>query len=233
MVNHLSDSVSIVDVGAVAAARRPHAARRRRAARHRLRRPRRHPRLHHHRAPRPEPPRRPAAHHRRASAAPTSGCSTPPTSATDARRHAAHHPRRSSATRRARSPSSPDGSTVYAAVFHSGNQTTTLSEGVVCDGGAARRPCTVDGVDHARRAAGAERQRPGHRRSPEVGLIVKFNDATSHWDDELGRNWNNAVRFTLPDHDVFAIDANAGHAGADRQLRRTSARSSSTWWSTR
>ena len=30
----------------------------------------------------------------------------------------------------------PDGSTVYAAVFHSGNQTTAVSEGAVCDGGA-------------------------------------------------------------------------------------------------
>ena len=34
----------------------------------------------------------------------------------------------------------PDGSTVYAAVFHSGNQTTAVSEGVVCDGGAAPPP---------------------------------------------------------------------------------------------
>src|SRR4029077_4671485 len=26
--------------------------------------------------------------------------------------------------------------------------------------------------------------------------------------DQLGRNWSSAVRFTLPDEDVFAIDAN-------------------------
>src|SRR5215472_12843004 len=38
---------------------------------------------------------------------------------------------------------SPDGSTVYAAVFHSGDQTTTLSEGVICNGGAAAAPCTL------------------------------------------------------------------------------------------
>jgi hypothetical protein len=31
---------------------------------------------------------------------------------------------------------SSDGGTVYAAVFHSGNQTTAVSEGVVCNGGA-------------------------------------------------------------------------------------------------
>ena len=44
---------------------------------------------------------------------------------------------------------------------------------------------------------------------PEVGLIVRFNNATNHWEDELGRNWDGGVRFTLPDLDVFAINANA------------------------
>ena len=43
---------------------------------------------------------------------------------------------------------------------------------------------------------------------PEVGLIVKFNNITQRWEDELGRNWNRAVRFRLPDTDVFAINAN-------------------------
>ena len=71
-MNHLSDSVSIVEVDPTdidALARHAHAARRRRAARHRLRRQRRQPRLHHHRPPRPEPPGRPqltTAGHRRA-----------------------------------------------------------------------------------------------------------------------------------------------------------------------
>src|SRR4029450_4942298 len=39
----------------------------------------------------------------------------------------------------------PGGGTVYAGVFHSGNQTTALSAGVVCDGGAGAAPCTVSG----------------------------------------------------------------------------------------
>jgi len=43
--------------------------------------------------------------------------------------------------------------------------------------------------------------------APEVGLIVKHNPSTGAWEDELGRNWTNAVRFTLPDLDVFGIDA--------------------------
>src|SRR6185369_3027316 len=43
---------------------------------------------------------------------------------------------------------------------------------------------------------------------PEVGLIVRFDHTTNHFEDELSRNWDPAVRFTLPDRDVFAIDAN-------------------------
>mgnify|MGYP006170514441 CR=1 FL=1 len=45
------------------------------------------------------------------------------------------------------------------------------------------------------------------KKAPEVGLIVKFNNVTNRWEDELGRNWNGAVRFRLPDLDVFAVNA--------------------------
>ena len=41
----------------------------------------------------------------------------------------------------------------------------------------------------------------------EIGLIVKWNDADAEWQDELGRDWNAAVKFDLPDYDVFAINA--------------------------
>ena len=37
---------------------------------------------------------------------------------------------------------SPDGNTVYAAIFYSGNQTTTLGEGVVCNGFNITGTCT-------------------------------------------------------------------------------------------
>jgi DNA-binding beta-propeller fold protein YncE len=89
----------------------------------------------------------------------------------------------------------PDGSTVYAAVFQSGNETTTLSEGAVPNGceasGGLPEPCT----DHLLVA------------QAETGLIVKFDG--SKWVDELGRDWTASVRFDLPDEDVFVIDANA------------------------
>jgi YVTN family beta-propeller protein len=104
---------------------------------------------------------------------------------------------------------SPDGGTVYAAVFHSGNQTTALSGGIVCDGGAAAGPCTVSGASMPGGLPAPNANVQGTPQ-PEVGLIVRFNNVTNHWEDELGRNWDGGVRFTLPDLDVFAINANAG-----------------------
>jgi YVTN family beta-propeller protein len=103
---------------------------------------------------------------------------------------------------------SADGNTVYAAVFQSGNQTTALNEGWVCDGGADAPPCTVSG-----RSAPGGLPWPNTNfqniAEPENGLIVRFNNGTSRWEDQLGRNWSDLVRFQLPDLDVFAIDAAA------------------------
>ncbi len=103
---------------------------------------------------------------------------------------------------------SPDGRTVYAAVFHSGNQTTSLSEGLVCDGGATARPCNMFGTALPGGLPAPNANSEGIR-GPETGLIVRFNPATQAWEDRLGRNWNSAVRFSLPDRDVFSIDAMA------------------------
>ncbi len=112
---------------------------------------------------------------------------------------------------------SPDGSVVYAAVFRSGNRTTSVSGALVCDGGAGASPCPGDGV---RMPGGlpagflpgglpAPNQNHAGVPAPETGLIVRFDEAAGEWRDELGRNWNNAVRFQLPDLDVFSIDASA------------------------
>ncbi len=104
---------------------------------------------------------------------------------------------------------SPDGTRVYAAVFHSGNRTTTLSEGVVCDDtnlddNLVAPPCNVGGFTMPGGLPLPENDVHGANR-PEVGLIVKFNG--TNWVDQLNRNWNNGVRFNLPDKDVFVIDA--------------------------
>jgi DNA-binding beta-propeller fold protein YncE len=110
---------------------------------------------------------------------------------------------------------SADGATVYAAVFQSGNRTTVVTESAVCDGGAASPPCDIDGVqvpdglDGGRAPGGLPPPNAAvdGTPAPEVGLIVRHNPTTGRWEDELGRNWTNAVRFDLPDLDVFRIDA--------------------------
>ncbi|MBX3027277.1 hypothetical protein KF840_20460 [bacterium] len=87
---------------------------------------------------------------------------------------------------------SPDGTRVYAAAFQSGNRTTALSEGVVTNNGGLPPPP------------------PGATANPpDTGLIVKFNPANSRWEDEISRDWTARVPFTLPDRDVFIINATA------------------------
>jgi len=104
----------------------------------------------------------------------------------------------------------PDGSTVYAAVFRSGNQTTTMGEGHVCDPPNTPAQCEAAGFP-AGLPIGLPEPLTNVEGTPsrQAGLIVGINPATGDWEDELGRNWNDAVRFDLPDYDVFEIDADA------------------------
>ncbi|MFY9824110.1 MAG: beta-propeller fold lactonase family protein [Thermoanaerobaculia bacterium] len=88
----------------------------------------------------------------------------------------------------------PDGTRVYAAGFHTGNQTTSIAETSIPDGFGA------DGV------AGPSTNAEG-RPAPEVGAIVKWNG--THWVDSLGRVRDEFVKFALPDKDVFVLDAMA------------------------
>ena len=85
---------------------------------------------------------------------------------------------------------SPDGGTVYAAVYRSGNRTTAIPDGAVPDGAMPGPAANAEGVP-----------------APPTALIVK-HDGTA-WRDASGAVWNDAVRFSLPDRDVFALDANA------------------------
>ncbi|MFM7734767.1 MAG: beta-propeller fold lactonase family protein, partial [Alphaproteobacteria bacterium] len=102
---------------------------------------------------------------------------------------------------------SPDGSTVYAAIFKSGNQTTVVPEAAVCDGGQAAT-CTVDGLAMPGGLPAPNTNATGTLQ-PETGLIVKYEPGTGAWRDPVGRDWRAAIRIGLPDLDVFAIDANA------------------------
>ncbi len=112
---------------------------------------------------------------------------------------------------------SPNGATVYAAIFDSGNQTTTLSEGIVCNDttstpNVVAPACTVSepagNTSYPGGLPNPDTNLPaGGVKGPETGLIVKFNG--THWSDTLSRNWDNGVRFSLPDDDVFRIDSMA------------------------
>ena len=83
----------------------------------------------------------------------------------------------------------PDGSRVYAAGFFSGNRTTTIFEEIVsANGGLPEPQANFQGI-----------------RQPPAGLIVKFDG--THWRDELDRVWDASVKFSLPDKDVFEINA--------------------------
>jgi len=92
---------------------------------------------------------------------------------------------------------SADGRTVYAAAFHSGNRTTSIHERIVTSNGGLPPPATNAQV--------APR--------PPTALIVKYRtdpqDGQLHWLDNTGRRWDDHVELGLPDKDVFAIDAAA------------------------
>ncbi|HEX3759080.1 MAG TPA: hypothetical protein VHW23_10255 [Kofleriaceae bacterium] len=96
----------------------------------------------------------------------------------------------------------PDGATVYVAAFESGNRTTTVQERLITN---------LDGLPPPfSNAQGAE--------APTTGLIVRQRvdpaDGQLHWLDNVGRRWDDQVKLGLPDKDVFAIDATASPPAA-------------------
>jgi YVTN family beta-propeller protein len=87
---------------------------------------------------------------------------------------------------------SSDGNTVYAAIFLSGNQTTTIGENNLA------KPVPFLSFDNILQ--------------PDTGLILKFNgtnwaDGTGSITDGLGTLWDTRVNLSLPDYDVFEINA--------------------------
>ena len=80
---------------------------------------------------------------------------------------------------------SGDGLRVFAGIFLSGNQTTSIAPN-----GFPKSPPTTsaDNVD-----------------APDSGLILQFNGAS--WIDAEGNDRSASVPFSLPDYDIFEIDA--------------------------
>jgi hypothetical protein len=77
----------------------------------------------------------------------------------------------------------------------------------VCEGWDTKKTCVISGKTFPGGALGPKTNAAG-KPAPKPGLIVKWNPATSHWEDLLGRIWDDAAQFSLPDRDVFAVDAN-------------------------
>lgn len=88
---------------------------------------------------------------------------------------------------------SPDGSTVYVCALDGQNETTLVPADVVSANGGL--PAPNPPMDPALSAA------------PAVSLIVK-HDGTN-WLDEIGRNWNAFLPFTLVDNDIVAISTSS------------------------
>ncbi|TPH18185.1 hypothetical protein EPA86_03155 [Litorilituus lipolyticus] len=114
---------------------------------------------------------------------------------------------------------SEDQTRLYAGVLNSGNQTTAVHESVMCygyeDDVYGAYPCQV--MDEISSPNGlTEGYLPGGRTAPGVNadgeyqpwtsMIVKYDNESGQWRDTKGRNFSNGIRFTLPDLDVFEID---------------------------
>ncbi|MCY7388569.1 MAG: hypothetical protein LH481_10975, partial [Burkholderiales bacterium] len=93
---------------------------------------------------------------------------------------------------------SADGSKVYAAPFMSGNRTTVLHRDALGTG----KPLPNRNIENIT--------------APGTGLIVRFDG--NAWRDEAGTDWSAKVKFTLPDFDLFAIDANAAIPAVTTQV---------------
>ncbi|MEM7233417.1 MAG: hypothetical protein AAF517_14660 [Planctomycetota bacterium] len=95
---------------------------------------------------------------------------------------------------------SSDGTSVFVAAFRSGNRSTVLNERSV-------NPFWTRLIDDGFVALGLPpptRSADGER-GPDTGLIVQFDG--KRWVDGEGRDWSPRLRFDLPDRDVFEIDA--------------------------
>jgi DNA-binding beta-propeller fold protein YncE len=88
---------------------------------------------------------------------------------------------------------SPDQSTVYVCSLDSGNRTSLVPPAIVQANGGLPAPNPP--------------MNPALAPPPDVGLIVKHDGFA--WLDEIGRNWNPFLPYTLLDNDVIAISTSS------------------------
>ena len=96
------------------------------------------------------------------------------------------------------------GAQVFVSVFESGNQTTTIGETQVAQGGGLPAPVPA--------------MRQGLPAAPNTGLILKWNG--SRWTDETGdTRWQAFVPYTLADVDVVALNASSASVTTKTEIR--------------
>jgi YVTN family beta-propeller protein len=100
---------------------------------------------------------------------------------------------------------SADGTKVWVAIHFSGNKTAAVNEGFVCDGFSQTTGCLIANAIPAPGGVPGPSQNFEGFQAPEVGLIAK-EDSAGIFRDVLGRDWDIYVRFSLPDRDVFEIN---------------------------
>lgn len=98
---------------------------------------------------------------------------------------------------------SPDGSTVYVAIFESGNRTTIVPRVAVNNTGGpygGQNPPPNSGTQFDPPRA------PGQPLPPRVAHIVRKNQQ-NRWMDDNNRDWTSFITWDFFDHDVAIVDA--------------------------
>ncbi len=98
---------------------------------------------------------------------------------------------------------SPDGRTVYLAIFESGNRSTVVPRTLV---NSTASP--YNGVNPPPNSGNAfdPPRTPGQAVAPRVAHIVRKN-ALGQWIDDNNRNWSSLVTWDVVDNDIAVIDA--------------------------
>lgn len=119
---------------------------------------------------------------------------------------------------------SSDGSKVYAVLLQSGNQTAVINANAIWGSGLNfdQARLTALGLHdigcknnlhppYPQHPPGIARDTslpdPPNGAQPPVGLIVRWDGASGRWLDDQGQDWSDCVPYRLPDHDLFVIDA--------------------------
>jgi len=103
---------------------------------------------------------------------------------------------------------SPDSKTVYVAGFKTGNQTTSVNAERLCPTFNPTKTCKLDDGETAIGGHLPPATDALGETAPQIAQIVQYNNTAGHWLDPAGRIFDSNVYFSLPDTDVFAFNAN-------------------------